>query len=101
MLDNSVDLARLKQKISAGVPQHNSKPNKSKTQIFDIENDLINILEDHYQSGTQKSRECESNKDIDCINQESINVNNYLKSIASITYEESYESYINCMVLKH
>lgn len=95
--ENSKDLVRIKQKILADVPQHSLKSNPN-LQTFDVDkivssDDLINILEDHYQNGAKNTRECEIYHD------QPIDFNKYLKSIASITYHESYENYINCVVL--
>lgn len=93
-------MIRIKQKILADVPQHSLKGNpnnKTNSQSFDVDkivssDDFINILEDHYQSGAKNTRECDSYHD------HATDFNKYLQSIASITYYESYENYINCGV---
>lgn len=98
--ENPNDLVRIKQKILADVPQHSLKSNannKNYPQSLDVDkivssDDLINILEDHYQNGAENNRESEIYHD------QSTDINKYLKSIASITYHDSYENYINCVV---
>lgn len=109
--DNADDLVRIKQKISLGIPRHDlntkMKSVKKGGENLDVEkiatsDDLINILEDDYQSESsyaKKNRENDSNNDNDVVNDaQPVEISKYLKSIASITYEESYENYINCMV---
>ncbi|XP_031630017.1 zinc finger protein 761-like [Contarinia nasturtii] len=110
-IDNADDLVRIKQKISLGIPRHDLKTKmrcgKKGGENLDVEkiatsDDLINILEDNYQcesSYSKKSRENDSTNDIDLINDaQPADISEYLKSIASITYEESYENFINCML---
>lgn len=76
--------------------------------------DLINILEDDYQSESNYAKRAREDGDvfkipkIDAFNEieylndvEHIDIDEYLKSIASITYDESYEHYINCKVNSH
>lgn len=71
--------------------------------------DLINILEDDYHSENnyaKRAREDEfkipkidRNNDIEYLNDaEHIDIDEYLKSIATIIYNESYDQYINCKV---
>lgn len=76
-------------------------------QNLDVEkiatsNDLIDILEDDYHNETayaQKAHDTDSEVEY-LYDAHPIDINEYLKSIASITYEESYgyESYVNCVV---
>lgn len=91
-----------------------SSINAGDAQNLDVEkiatsDDLINILEDDYRnesSYAEKAHEIEysSNENEHEHEHEHLNdaqhtdVNDYLKSIVSIIYEESYENYINCMV---
>lgn len=108
---------RIKQKISKGIPRHAirtrmSSINAGDAQNLDVEkiatsDDLINILEDDYRnesSYAKKDREIEYSSNENENEHENVNdaqhidVNDYLKSIVSIIYEESYENYINCMV---
>lgn len=105
--DDPNELARIKQKISKGVPRHSLKSNvngKTNTQHLDVQkiatsDDLINILEDDYRNETtyaEKNHVTENNDEVD--DAQPVDVNEYLKTIASINYVESYENYINCMV---
>lgn len=103
--DDPNELARIKQKISTGVPRHSLKSNvKLNSHISDVDkiatsDDLINILENDYHNEaicSRKSIETKNNAVED--DAQPVDVNGYLKSIASVTYEESYENYVNCMV---
>lgn len=101
---------RVKQKISSGIPRHaidfKLKNRRAKNQCLDVEkiatsDDLINILEDDYHHNesayTKKNRECVEPL-TQLIDAQHTDISEYLKSIAWLTYEESYENYINCMV---
>lgn len=82
---------RIKQKVSSGIPRHEIDAkmvgnNKVKNRSLDVENvgtsnDLINILEHDHLVDVQQ-----------------VDINDYLQSIATITYEEAYDDYINCVV---
>lgn len=110
MTVNSDDLMRVKQKISGGIPRHaieiNARSGRLNNQSLDVEkiatsDDLINILEDNYRndsSYTKKERENEQYIEEAFTDGQHIDLTDYLKSIATITYEELYENYINCMV---
>lgn len=100
---------RVKQKICTGIPCHaiemklNSR--RAKNQSLDVEkivtsDDLINILEDDYHNEnayTKKIRDCDE-PITQLIDAQHTDISEYLKAIASLTYEQSYENYINCMV---
>lgn len=102
---------RIKQKISAGLPCHAiemklNNQRRAKNQSLDVDkiatsDDLINILEDDYHHNesayTKKNRECVEPL-TQLIDAQHTDISEYLKSIAWLTYEESYENYINCMV---
>lgn len=101
---------RIKQKISTGIPCHaiemKLNARRAKNQSLDVEkiatsDDLINILEDDYHHNesayTKKNRECVEPL-THVIDAQHIDISEYLKCIAWLTYEESYENYINCMV---
>lgn len=109
--DNPLEVMRIKQKITKGIPRHAIETRmggaKANAQNLDVEkiatsDDLINILEDDYRNESsygKKAREHEYTNDVDNPDgAQHTDVNDYLKSIASITYEESYDNYINCMV---
>lgn len=101
-------MIRTKQKISTGIPRHSieTKINSSINQNLDVEkiatsDDLINILEDDYRNETtytKRTREHQHNNVDDLTDVQHADIDEYLKSIAAITYEESYENYINCTV---
>lgn len=62
--------------------------------------DLINILEDDYRNENiypKKTRENEPTE-TDLTDVQHADINEYLKSIATEIYEESFENYVNCMV---
>lgn len=102
-------MLRIKQKISTGIPKHSlhkkNSTRKPKSQNFDVQkiatsDDLMNILEDDYHNEniyTKKNHDTDSETEY-LTDAHPVDVNEYLKSIASITYEETYENYINCMV---
>lgn len=106
---NADDLMRVKQKVSTGIPCHaiEMKLNnrRAKNQSLDVEkivtsDDLINILEDDYHNEnayTKKIRDCDE-PITQMIDAQHTDISEYLKCIASLTYEQSYENYINCMV---
>lgn len=104
---------RVKQKISTGILCHaiEMKINnrRAKNQSLDVDkivtsDDLINILEDDYHNEsayTKKIRDsdnCNEEPLTQLIDAQHTDINEYLKAIASLSYEESYENYINCMV---
>lgn len=104
---------RIKQKLTKGIPRHaietRMSDTKANAQILDVNkiatsDDLINILEDDYRnesSYSKKAREIEHNNDnehTDDDDAQHTDVNDYLKSITSIIYDESYDNYVNCMV---
>lgn len=106
---------RIKQKISYGIPRHalRSKNGGKKIDIqhLDVEkimtsDDLMNILEDDYHNEityTKRDHENDNGNDSEIeylYDAHPVDINDYLKSIASITYEETYEygNYINCTV---
>lgn len=82
---------RIKQEISTGIPRHEIEAkmvtnNKGNHRNSDVEkvitsNDLINVFEHDYLVDAQHA-----------------DINEYLQSIASISYEEAYDNYINCVV---
>lgn len=65
-------------------------------------NDLINILEDDYHSQNMYSKKMhgiDNFSNTENLNDaQPANINEYIKQIASITFKETYENYINCMV---
>lgn len=100
---------RIKQKISSGIPRHNLRTKNSNRKInsqnLDVQkivtsDDLINILEDDYNNENVLTKKGHDNdSELDYLNDaHPVDINDYLKSIASITYEETYENYVNCMV---
>lgn len=105
---------RIKQKLTKGIPRHaietRMSDTKANAQILDVNkiatsDDLINILEDDYRnesSYSKKAREIEHSNDIEHTDDDDdahhTDVNDYLKTITSIIYDESYENYVNCMV---
>lgn len=104
---------RIKQKLTKGIPRHaietRMSDTKANAQILDVNkiatsDDLINILEDDYRnesSYSKKAREIEQNNDNEHTEDDDAqhtDVNDYLKSITSIIYDESYDNYVNCMV---
>lgn len=101
---------RIKQKICTGIPCHAiemklNNRRRAKNQSLDVEkivtsDDLINILEDDYHNENayaKKNRECVEPL-TQLIDAQHTDISEYLKAIAWLTYEESYENYINCMV---
>lgn len=105
--ESAADLNRIKKKISSGIPRHPIHTSNSRTrnQNLDVDkiatsDDLINFLADDYRNETtyvKRTRENEQHEE-DSNDAQHADINEYLKSIAALTYEESYENYINCMV---
>lgn len=101
---------RIKQKITVGIPCHaiEMKLNnrRVKNQSLDVDkiatsDDLINILEDDYHKEnayTKKIRECDEPMATQLIDAQHTDISEYLRSIAFLSYNESYEIYMNCMV---
>lgn len=106
---NTDDLMQIKQKITAGIPCHaiEMKLNhrRAKNRSLDVEkiatsDDLINILEDDYHNESayrKKIRDCDEPL-TQLIDAQHTDISEYLKTIASLSYDESYENYMNCMV---
>lgn len=91
----------------------------SDTQNFDVEkimtsDDLINILEDDYQSEQNYSKRARDDgdefnlpkidacEDIEYLEEETpVDTDEYLKSIVSANYVDSYDTEINCTVIAY
>lgn len=121
MSEHPEDFIKIKQKIKSGIPRHMVELHKQtaagNNQNFDVQkivtsDDLINILEDDYQNKSNYAKRTRDDGDVFKIpnietisgveyldDVEHIDIDDYLKSIASITYDEAYEHYINCRVI--
>lgn len=90
------DLALVKRKTKLGIPHHVMGSHREPT-ILDVNkilssNDLVHILEDDYHNDQMKIGP-------NAIEEaELVNMDQYVKSIASIIYEEYYEPCIRCAV---
>lgn len=110
------DLVRAKRNIQNGVPRHDSDNNRiiendvNYNQSLDVNkivtsNDLIEILEDDYRNENNqrttgndfKLTKDSSDTEIEYLDEyKPVNIDKYLKSIASFDYSETYEPYVNC-----
>lgn len=104
---NTDDLMRIRQKITIGIPCHaiEMKLNnrRAKTQSLDVDkiatsDDLINILEDDYHNESAYTKKIRDEPMTQLIDAQHADIAEYLKAIASLSYHESYENYMNCMV---
>lgn len=107
------DLVRAKRNIQNGIPRHNSDNmmnDDNYNRNLDVNkivtsNDLIEILEDDYRNENNqrtngndfKLAKDSSDIEIEYLDEyKPINIDKYLKSIASFDYSESYEPYVDC-----
>lgn len=109
IIDCVDDLVRIKRKIQDGIPRHNMENGQHKdSNNLDVDkivtsNDLIDILNDDYQNENNSIKQENDFKlmkidtEIEYLEEfEPVNIDKYLKSIASFSYNETYEPYVYC-----